>query len=108
MLLKYKTCYATHKNDNGKIATPFRIKLKPNAQLITQRPSKVPIHYRDKLNTLPKDLEKHNIMKQSDSSPQDKPVDLALSSSTPMHIRHLMKTLLNLLVSPLVINFLLS
>ena len=31
----------------GKIATPFRIRLKPNAQLLTQRPSKVPIHYRD-------------------------------------------------------------
>ena len=58
MLLKYKTCYATHKNDVGKISTSFRISLKPNAQLITQRPSKVPIHYRDKLNTLPKELEK--------------------------------------------------
>ena len=58
LLVKYKTCYATHKNDVGKIATPFRIRLKPNAQLITQRPSKVPIHYRDKLNTPLKDLEK--------------------------------------------------
>ena len=45
MLLKYKTCYATHKNDVGKISTPFRVRLKPNAQLMTQRPSKVPIHY---------------------------------------------------------------
>ena len=74
LLLKYKTCYATHKNDVGKIATHFRIRLKPNAQLLTQRPSKVPIHYRDKLNTLLKDLEKHNIIKQIGSSPQDKPV----------------------------------
>ena len=57
MLLKYKTCYATHKNDVGKISTPFRIRLKPNAQLMTQRPSKVPIHYRDKLNVLLKELE---------------------------------------------------
>ena len=31
ILLKCKTCYATHKNDVGKIATPFRIRLKPNA-----------------------------------------------------------------------------
>ena len=62
MVLKYKTCYATHKNDVGKISTPFRIRLKPNAQLITQRPSKVPIHYRDKLNNLLKELEKHNII----------------------------------------------
>ena len=57
MLLKYKTFYATHKNDVGKISTPFRIRLKPNAQLITQRLSKVPINYRDKLNVLLKELE---------------------------------------------------
>ena len=74
MLLKYKTCDATHKNDVGKISTPFRIRLKPNAQLLTQRPSKVPIHYRDKLNALPKELEKYNIFKQIGSSHQDKPV----------------------------------
>ena len=40
MLLKYKTCYATHKNDVGKIPTRSRIRLKLNAQLMTQRPSK--------------------------------------------------------------------
>ena len=74
MLLKYKTCYATHKNDVGKISTPFRIRLKPNAQLMTQRPSKVPIHYRDKLNVLLEELEKYNIIKQIGSSPQEKPV----------------------------------
>ena len=74
MFLKFKTCYATHKNDVGKISIPFRIRLQPNAQLITQRPSKVPIHYREKLNTLPKELEKYNIIKQVGSSQQDKPV----------------------------------
>ena len=74
MLLKYKTCYATHKNDVGKISTPFCIRLTPNAQLMTQRPSKVPIHYRDKLNVLLKELEKYNIIKQIGSSPQDKSV----------------------------------
>ena len=74
MLLKYKTCYATHKNDVGKISTPFRITLKPNAHFLTQRPSKVPIHYRDKLNNLLKELEKHNIIKQIGSSPQYKPI----------------------------------
>ena len=74
LLLKYKTCYATHKTDVGKITTLFCIRLKSNAQLLTQRPSKVPIHYRAKLNTLLKDLEKHNIIKQIGSIPQDKPV----------------------------------
>ena len=74
LLLKYKSCYATRKNDVGKTATPFGIRLKPNAQLITQRSSKVPIHYRDKLNTLLGQLVKHNIIKQIGSFPQDKPV----------------------------------
>ena len=74
MLLKYETCYATHKNDVGKISTPFRIRLKPNGQLMTQRPSKVPIHYRDKVNILLKELEKYNIIEQIGSTPQDKPV----------------------------------
>ena len=74
LLLKYKPCYTTHKNDLGRIATPFRIRIKPNAQLITQRPSRVPINYRDKLNTLLKELEKYNIIIQIGSSPQDKPV----------------------------------
>ena len=57
-----------------KLQRPFRIRLKPNAQLLTQRPSKVPIHYRDELNSLLKELENHNIIKQIGSSPQDKPV----------------------------------
>ena len=74
MLLKYKTCYATQNNDVGKISTPFSIRLKPNAQLTTQRPSKVPIYHRDKLNALLKELEKYNIIKRIGSSPQDKPV----------------------------------
>ena len=40
-LVKYRTCYATHKNDVGQIATPFRIRLKSNAKLQTQRPNEV-------------------------------------------------------------------
>ena len=35
--------------------------------------SKVPIHYREKLNTLLKKLDKHNIIKQIGFSPEDKP-----------------------------------
>ena len=41
--------------------------------MLTQRPSKVPIHCRDKLNSLLKNLEK-NIVKQFGSSPQNKSV----------------------------------
>ena len=72
-LVKHKHCYATHKNNVGKIASPFRIRLKPNAQLHTQRPSKEHIHYREKLNNLLRELEKHNIIKQICFSPEDKP-----------------------------------
>ena len=70
LLLNKKKRSMQHKNDVGKIATPFRIRLKPNAQLLTERPSKVPIHYRDKLKTLLKELENHNIIKQVGSFPQ--------------------------------------
>ena len=65
LLLKDQTSYATHKNDVGKIATPFCIRLKPNAHLVTQRPSKVPIHYRNKLNALLKELEKYKLQNKS-------------------------------------------
>ena len=43
--VKYQHCYATHRNDVGKIASSFTIRLKPNAKLQTQRPTKIPIHY---------------------------------------------------------------
>ena len=74
ILVKYRTCYATHKNDVGQIATPFRIRLKPNAKLQTQRPTKVPIHYREKLKKLLDELEKHNIIRQIGSTPSDKSI----------------------------------
>ena len=64
ILVKYRTCYATHKNDVGQIATPFRNRLKPNAKHQTQRPTKVPIQYREKLKTLLHELEKHNSIRQ--------------------------------------------
>ena len=62
LLPKYKTCYATHKNDVGKIAATFQI--------------------RDKLNTLHKELEKYNLIKQFGSSPQD---NLWYNLSKPSH-----------------------
>ena len=73
LLVKHKNFYATHRTDVGKIAAPFKIRLKPNAQILTQRPSKLPIHYREKFNTLLKELEKHYIIKQIGSSPDDRP-----------------------------------
>ena len=73
LLVKHKKCYATHKKDVCKIATPIRIRSKPNAQLLTQRPSEVPYQYPEKLKNLHKELEKQNIIKQIGSSPEDKP-----------------------------------
>ena len=57
----------------GKISTPFRVRLKPNANLQTQRPTKVPIHYREKLNALLEELEKNGIIRQIGSTPHEKP-----------------------------------
>ena len=65
-------CYAKHKNDVGKISTPFRIRIKENCDLQTQRPSKVPIHSQDRLNKLLTELEKNNIIKQIGSSSDKK------------------------------------
>ena len=45
LLPKYETFYATQKSEVGKIANPFCVRLKPNAQLVTQRLSKVPNQY---------------------------------------------------------------
>ena len=68
LLLKNRTCSATRKNDVGKIATLFCIRLRPKAQRITQRPSKVPIHYRDKLNTLLEDLQNNLVFSTGQTS----------------------------------------
>ena len=72
ILINNQHCYAKHRNDVGKISTPFRIIIKENCKLQTQRPSKVPIHYRDRLNKLLVELEKHNILKQNGSTPDEK------------------------------------
>ena len=66
---KFQSCYATHRKDVGQISTPFCNRLKSNAKLQTQRPTKVPIHYRKQLNTLLQELEKHNIIRQIGSKP---------------------------------------
>ena len=60
------------KNDVGKISTPFRIRIKENCKLQTQRSSKVPIHYRDRLNKFLLELEKYNIIKQYGFTPEEK------------------------------------
>ena len=72
ILINNQNCYAKHKNDVGTISTPFRIRIKENCKLQTQRPSIVPILYRDLLNRILLELEKHNIIKQIGSTPDKK------------------------------------
>ena len=72
ILINNQNCYAKHKIDVEKLFTPFRIRIKENCKLQTQRPSKVPIHYRDRLNNLLLELEKYNIIKQIGSTPDEK------------------------------------
>ena len=71
-MIDIQNCYAKHKNDVETISTPFRIRIKDNCKLQTQRPSKVPIHYRDRLNKLLLELEKYNIIKQTGSTSDEK------------------------------------
>ena len=59
ILINNQNCYAKHRNDVGKISTPFRIRIKEKCKLQTQRPSKVPIHYRDRINKLLVELGKY-------------------------------------------------
>ena len=72
VLINNQNCYAKHRNDVGKISTPFRIRIKGNCKLQTQRPSKVQIHYRHRLNKLLVELEKYSITKQIGSTPDAK------------------------------------
>ena len=81
ILINNQNCYAKHRNDVGKISTPFRIRIKENCKLQTQRLSKVPIHYRDRLNK----LEKYNVMKQIGSTPDEKHT-IGTTFLNPLHI----------------------
>ena len=72
ILINNQNCYAKHRNDVGKISTPFRIRIKENCKLQTQRPSKVPIQYKDRINKLLVELEKYNIIKRNGSTPDEK------------------------------------
>ena len=56
--------YSCHKYDVGKLRQPFNIPLQKDAKLRKQRPSKVPLQYRDKLNELLKELEENKIIRE--------------------------------------------
>ena len=52
MLLQNKDVYSQYKYDVGLIEQKFHVKLLPNFVLTKQRPSRVSLHYQEKLNDL--------------------------------------------------------
>ena len=71
-MIDNQNCYPKHKNDVGKISTPFRIRIKDNCKLQTQRPLKYHITIEKRLNKLLLELEKYNIIKQIGSTSDEK------------------------------------
>ena len=68
--IEYKHCYATHRNDLIRIYGPFRMRLKPDTKLETQRPHQISTQNREKLKlkTLLDDLHKTRIVRQRGST----------------------------------------
>ena len=64
LIIKHEDLYSNHKYDLGLTKEKFQIKLKPNAELRTQRPSKVPLHYREIVKTLLETLQQHGIIQK--------------------------------------------
>ena len=63
-LTQNKDVYSQHKYDVGKIEQKFHAKLTPNATLSKKRPSRVPLHYQEKLDNLLVELCKAGIIKE--------------------------------------------
>ena len=52
MLVDARDVYSQHNFDVGKTSQKFHVTLKANIELKRQRPSKVPLHLKDKLEKL--------------------------------------------------------
>ena len=64
IIAKDSDVYSFTKYDIGSISEEFKIKLQENAQFKKQRPSKVPFHYRERLEHLLIELQEANIIKE--------------------------------------------
>ena len=64
MLIDPKEVYLQHKFDVDKTREKFHVKLKPNVKLKRQRPSKVQLHLKEKLEKLLTQLEDADITRQ--------------------------------------------
>ena len=56
--------YSQHKLDVGKLRQNFHVTLKANSELKQQRPSKVPLHLKDKLEKLLGQLQEADIIRE--------------------------------------------
>ena len=68
LLLQNKDVYSQHKYDVGLIKQKFHVKLLPNSVLTKQRPSRVSLHYQEKLNDLQDQLCKSGIIREMGSN----------------------------------------
>ena len=63
-LVDARDVYSQHKFDVGKTRQEFHVTLKPNVELKRQRPSKVPLHVKQKLEKLLTQLEDADIIRE--------------------------------------------
>ena len=64
MLIDSRDVYSQHKFDVGKTRQKFHVTLKPNVELKRQRPSKVPLHLKEKLEKLLTQLKDADIIRE--------------------------------------------
>ena len=64
MLVDARDVYSQHKFDVGKTRQKFHVTLKPNVELKRQRPSKVPLHLKEKLEKLLTQLKDADIIRE--------------------------------------------
>ena len=64
MLVDARNVYSQHKFDVGKTRQKFHVALKPKVQLKRERPSKVPLHLKKKLEKLLKQLKDADIIRE--------------------------------------------
>ena len=64
MLIDSRDVYSQHEFDVGKTRQKFHVTLKPNVELKRQRPSKVPLHWKEKLEKLLTQLKDADIIRE--------------------------------------------
>ena len=64
MLIDSRDVYSKHKFDVGKTRQKFHVTLKPNIELKKQRPSRVPLHLKEKLEKLLTQLKDADIIRK--------------------------------------------